>query len=100
MRLSKSEIEAIKDEALASFGRNVSVYLFGSRTDDMKKGGDIDLIIKPELSKEHKYFKNKIEFLINLKNRIGDQKIDVLIAKENDRRNIISLGIANGNRIC
>ncbi len=100
MRLTQTEIEAIKDEALASFGRNVSVYLFGSRTDDMKKGGDIDLIIKPELSQGQQFFKKKIEFLVNLKDRIGDQKIDLLIAKENDRRNIISMGFTDGERIC
>jgi predicted nucleotidyltransferase len=45
MRLSKSEIEIIKRVAGEVCGNNTAVLLFGSRTDDSKKGGDIDLYI-------------------------------------------------------
>ncbi|NWF66333.1 MAG: hypothetical protein HXX81_02580 [Campylobacterales bacterium] len=52
------------------------MYLFGSRVDDNKRGGDIDLYI--ELDSFENIGKNKIEFLILLKRAIGEQKIDVV----------------------
>ena len=44
MRLKDFEVQAIKD-AVNSMDRDAVVYLFGSRVDDNKRGGDIDLII-------------------------------------------------------
>ncbi len=51
MRLSDRIHRAIKETALQSFGE-VDVILFGSRTDDDRKGGDIDLAIDSHLSSE------------------------------------------------
>lgn len=42
MRLTPIEIEVIKKEAQKCFGDSVEIYLFGSRTKDNEKGGDID----------------------------------------------------------
>jgi len=77
MRLTSQEIEAIKRITKNIFGKEASVSLFGSRVDDMKKGGDIDLLIKcPD---KNKYtIENKVRFLAELKQEIGDQKIDVV----------------------
>lgn len=46
MRLSPFYQAIIKTEAIRVFGENVTVFLFGSRVDDSKKGGDIDLFIR------------------------------------------------------
>ena len=46
MRLSQFEIETINILARKHFGQGTIVNLFGSRTDDLKKGGDIDLFIQ------------------------------------------------------
>ena len=48
MRLSTSQIEAIKQEAEHFFGVGAQVWLFGSRVDDTKKGGDIDLYVETD----------------------------------------------------
>jgi len=37
MRLSKEAIKHIKEQTKAIFGSEAKVYLFGSRTDDLKK---------------------------------------------------------------
>jgi predicted nucleotidyltransferase len=46
MRLTKQQQTAIKHLAEEIFGRDVVVIVFGSRVDDTKKGGDLDLLIK------------------------------------------------------
>ena len=80
MRLSDKDIKAIKEVTRSVFGEKASIRLFGARTDDNKKGGDIDLFIQwnTSISPEQQYAL-KIKFLVQLKNRIGDQKINVLI---------------------
>ena len=46
MRLSTSQIETIREAARKNFGAEASVWLFGSRVDDTKRGGDVDLYVE------------------------------------------------------
>ena len=80
MRLNNNEINEIKAVTHSVFGDNALVMLFGSRIDDSKRGGDIDLFIKCKdpIPREELY-PLKLKFLVQLKKRIGDQKIDILI---------------------
>ena len=77
MRLSNSEIKVIRS-VIAKYDNAAKVRLFGSRVDDNKRGGDIDLLV----------FSNKLRFEENikikakLKELLGDQKIDIIIAKD------------------
>jgi predicted nucleotidyltransferase len=77
MRLSKREINAIK-RVLSQYDSKAKVHLFGSRIYDDKRGGDIDILV----------FSNKLRFDENLKIKIklkellGDQKIDLIFAKD------------------
>jgi len=77
MRLKKEHIADIKEIASKIFGDNVEVYLFGSRVDNSKKGGDIDLYIETDIEKD--LFEKKIKMLSSLNKKIGEQKIDLVI---------------------
>jgi predicted nucleotidyltransferase len=80
MRLTEKEITSIKAVTNLVFGENACVILFGSRTEDNKKGGDIDLLIKCKNSiSRDELYQMKLKFLVLLKKSIGDQKIDILI---------------------
>lgn len=82
MRLTENQIAAINQTAKKHFGISAKVYLFGSRVDNNKKGGDIDLLINSDET-GRLTFQNKIQFLIDLKARIGDRKIDVVFDIKN-----------------
>ena len=83
MRLTAFEITAIKQNAKSIFGGAAKVYLFGSRVDDSKKGGDIDLYVISE--NQDNLYEKKIKFLNALDMSLGQQKIDVVIAKDKNR---------------
>lgn len=76
MRLSDRIHRAIKETALQSFGE-VDVILFGSRTDDARKGGDIDLAIGSHLSSEQ-FRHAKALFLSGLLRKGLELKIDLV----------------------
>jgi uncharacterized protein len=46
MRLTPAQIDTIKSTAQAVLGEGAQVWLYGSRLDDQRKGGDIDLLIE------------------------------------------------------
>ena len=84
MRISKNEIDTIKSLAVNIFGKGTKVLLFGSRIADHKKGGDIDLFVTNN-KKENLTLAAKINFLVELKLLIGEQKIDVVLDTESTR---------------
>ena len=63
MRLSQHQLAAIRTTATEVFGEQADVWLFGSRVDDRKKGGDIDLLIRPSPQSTDKLFEKKIDFI-------------------------------------
>jgi len=48
MRLSDDEQNVIKTIIAANFGAEAEIWLFGSRVDDKKRGGDVDLYVVPK----------------------------------------------------
>ncbi len=95
MRLSLHERSTITTLAKRLFGTTSSVILFGSRVDDGKRGGDIDLLIQLNEPVADQY-KRKLEFRAALKQAIGDQKIDVVLADPTDARGIVQQALATG----
>ena len=68
MRLTDNDKKAIKETFFEIF-EDGKIYLFGSRVDDTKRGGDIDLYISP-----------------SSKTRLASKKIDFLVALANDEQ--------------
>lgn len=83
MRLKKNIIDKLKQSVYDSFG-DVNIYLFGSRTDDTKKGGDIDIAIDSNLSRLE-FRKKKIKFISNLIKNNFELKIDVVNYNTTDK---------------
>jgi len=77
MRLTEFEKIAIKS-VVSEYDHQADVYLFGSRTDDTKRGGDIDLLIMSNVLSAGDRGKIRWE----LCGRLGEQKIDILIAHD------------------
>jgi uncharacterized protein len=77
MRLTKKEIEVIKS-IITRYDNYAEVRLFGSRTDDGKKGGDIDLLVLSDriTLKENLVIKSEIQEIL------GDQRIDLLVTRD------------------
>lgn len=83
MRLTEEERQLIKQAFHETFGEG-TIYLFGSRIDDTKRGGDIDLYLCPVNQYEDAEWR-KIRFIAKLYEFLGEQKIDVIIKKNNER---------------
>lgn len=78
MRLTPDQVQAIKLTAHAVLGDGAQVTLFGSRTDDRRKGGDIDLLFETP-----RHLSNRLaaqgQLYVTLIRQLGDRKIDVLL---------------------
>lgn len=77
MRLDENERIAITS-SIKELDPQAKIYLFGSRTDPAKKGGDIDLLILSQ------YLTNsdKLSLKRRIFEKIEEQKIDILIARD------------------
>ena len=80
MRLSEIEKKTIVN-AILEKDKNAQIFLFGSRTDDLKKGGDIDILVQSDEIGLLEIVKIKSTIFKN----IPEQKIDLLISKSNEK---------------
>ena len=94
MRLKKEDIKSIKRITKECFGENSKIYLFGSRVDDNKKGGDIDLYIETDMKVN--IFEKKIKMIGMLHNILGEQKIDIVINNFTSKKYIYQVAHREG----
>ena len=79
MRLEAYEIAAIKAAARQAFGAAAIVRVFGSRVDDTRRGGDIDLHLEVPPDMDTQTAQNRFED--SLFARIEPQKVDVVVRR-------------------
>lgn len=92
MRLTQEQVQQIKI-VVNQFDPNARIILFGSRADDDKKGGDIDLLIFSERLTRS----DQSKIRIGLENRLGLQRFDIIIEKDARKpfvRHVFNEGIA------
>ena len=77
MRLSIMEQQAIVDLYHQHFPGG-KLYLFGSRVNDLARGGDIDLLCELDGDPSVLVTK-KMAFLLDLEQAIGEQQIDFIL---------------------
>lgn len=99
MRLTPDQVQAIRYAATQAFGADVGVWLFGSRADDHKKGGDIDLLVHPSMSAMDHVLMRKINMMIQIEQLIGEQKIDIVVEAPFDTRPIVKIAHDTGVRL-
>ena len=78
MRLSSEKAAAIKDAAAEVFGADAQVWLFGSRVDDTRRGGDIDLYIETSLDSAAERARLEVRLWARLQRILGERKIDIV----------------------
>jgi predicted nucleotidyltransferase len=78
MRISEDEIQLLKSK-LYELSHSAKIYLFGSRIDDTKKGGDIDLLVLDDFLNQKDIRRLRVEFF----KKFGEQKIDIVLDKIN-----------------
>ncbi len=79
IRLSEFYLQTISTAFLQHFGKDDHIWLFGSRVDINKRGGDIDLYVKTMENRAFIADKMKREFILALWQKLGEQKIDVVL---------------------
>jgi len=74
MRLSKEKVDFFK-KTILNISKDARLYLFGSRVDNNKRGGDIDLlIVSKELTK-----RDLREVRVKFYKHFGEQKVDIIL---------------------
>jgi len=79
MRLTELQ-KSIIIEAVKSTDPDAQLWLFGSRTDDSKKGGDIDIAVLSEKINRDSMLVIQVQRYIC--DGIGEQKIDIVTSSE------------------
>lgn len=79
IRISEEQLSLIKDSFKRSFLKDDKLWIFGSRADLLKKGGDIDIYIETNSKSLNEAVKMKQKFYIDLQIKLGEQKIDIVL---------------------
>ena len=78
MRLTHEQVAIIHEAVAEVLGQEARVYLFGSRVDDRRRGGEIDLYIElPVLAEPRSRL--QVQLQRRLWERLGPRRIDLLI---------------------
>ncbi len=84
MRLNPEQIAQIRQSAAESFGPEARVWLFGSRVDDSKRGGDVDVLVEMDTPIDAPAFR-AAQISARLSRQMYGRKVDVLLLAPNLR---------------
>jgi predicted nucleotidyltransferase len=89
MRIKKEQADLLMDLIRRNLP-GAEVYLFGSRANDQRKGGDTDILVVGKRVLTHK---ERRAILIAFKKQFGPQKIDIVSYHENDKSTFKELAL-------
>lgn len=78
MRLSEKQVDLIKSAATEVLGDEARIWLFGSRVDDQRRGGDIDLYVELPADLDQQRVALETRFWARLQRDLGEQRIDII----------------------
>ena len=93
MRLSAAERRAVECASREDLPAGTRVLLFGSRLDDNRHGGDIDLLLElPEPLTADEIVDRRTRFTARLYRLLEERRIDVVMAQleRPDRREVVA----------
>jgi hypothetical protein len=79
VRIGQHDLDVIIIVFKKAFGENDHLWLFGSRADMNKRGGDLDFYIETIEPNFSDAVDKKMAFISELWQKLGDQKIDVVL---------------------
>ena len=84
MRLEPDQVKAIKSVLRQYLNVSYELYLYGSRTQDDLKGGDIDLLVITDATGVQLFSNKKLDILVDIKKQptVGQRKIDIKAATD------------------
>lgn len=74
MRLTPHEVRAIREE-VQRLDPGAEVYLFGSRTDDGARGGDVDLWVRSSTIG----YEDGLRLKVRIQARLGGRRVDLIV---------------------
>lgn len=99
MRLTPDERAAIAAASREAFPPRTRVLLFGSRLDDARRGGDIDLLVEPlRRLPPDELVERRTRFAARLYRLLDERRIDVVVAAggEPDARPVVRAAREHG----
>jgi predicted nucleotidyltransferase len=94
MRLSHSQSQMISEQIHRHFGEGAAIWLFGSRLDDHKKGGDVDLYVEAA----HHTLLDEIRCKIKLEESL-DMPVDLIVRHPTESSLIAKIAKTQGERL-
>lgn len=94
MRLGGEHARFIHRQIQEKFGASATVWLFGSRLDDSRKGGDVDLYVE---AAEHSLY-DELRCKIELEERL-EIPVDLIVRRLDDTSPIAMLAKHQGQRL-
>lgn len=81
MRLTQKQIQRLKETVTRHFGRSARIWVFGSRVNDQRRGGDYDLYIETPLDDPDEIVADRLRVLVDLhaSREFEGEKIDIVI---------------------
>ena len=84
MRVDVKDVDIIKNTLISRIS-DAKIFLFGSRVDDAKRGGDIDIFVK---TLKNVSFKEELLLLTQLQRNGISRKIDLIIDSPQKKKQV------------